>query len=203
MHAMARTPHVTSHSSRMPCDSGLCRHIPSEAYADAMSDLSRHLPLSNRPRGDESGVSGDWREAVAHVVDLASTLAGDDADAARRFLAAAALSEEYPTASLPHVASAIRVGRRRRIRALVDATRALLALAGTRPVELPPTVSGAVALYASTRMPFERRAALRGTSVRATDAEWSFGRGPVREATAREILDFVLALGDTPPPMVR
>ena len=58
-----------------------------------------------------------------------------------------------------------------------------------------------VALYAATRMPFERRAAIAGTTVTATDAGWSFGHGPVREATAQEVLGFVLALTDTPPPL--
>ncbi|MFS0866950.1 hypothetical protein AB3M83_06400 [Microbacterium sp. 179-B 1A2 NHS] len=165
-----------------------------------MSDLSRHLPLSARPRVDESGVSGDWRTAVADVVASAAALEPTSAAAAARFLAVAGLDREFAGLPLAEVATAVRTGSRRRIRVLADALRALLELAGDRAVAIPPVIGGAVALYASTRMPFERRAALSGTAVHATDAEWTFGRGPVREAPAREILDFVLGLSDTPPP---
>lgn len=165
-----------------------------------MSDLSRHLPLSSRPRGDESGVTGDWREAVAEVVSRAAALSPSPEDAAE-FLRASGLLRNVPATALGEVAAAVRTGQRRRIRALSDAVRALLVLAGDREVDLPPVTSGAVALYAATRMPFERRAALSGTSVRAADADWTFGRGPVRVAPARVILEFVLALSDTPPPL--
>lgn len=162
-----------------------------------MSDLSRHLPLSNRERTDESAVTGDWKEALADVVLLAAGLAPsqDDAD---RFLTEAGLGSSAGR-PLTEVAAQIRGGRRRRIRSLVDATRALLVLAGDRPVALPPTLSGAVALYAVTRMPFERRAAVAGSTLSADDAGWSLGRGPGRTATARDILDFVLGLSDTVP----
>ncbi|SFI22819.1 MULTISPECIES: hypothetical protein [Microbacterium] len=54
-----------------------------------------------------------------------------------------------------------------------------------------------------TRAPFERRAVLAGSTVHATDADWSFGHGPVREGTAREILAFVLALSDDAPRLTR
>lgn len=46
-----------------------------------MSDLGRYLPLSQRPGGDESDVSGDWRPLIASsltaLADLASRL-GDE-----------------------------------------------------------------------------------------------------------------------------
>ncbi|MFI8631541.1 hypothetical protein ACIGEP_02955 [Microbacterium sp. NPDC077663] len=160
-----------------------------------MSDLSRHLPLSNRERVDESTVTGDWREALADVVLLAAPLIASPDDATR-FLADAGLDATPP---LAEVAADIRAGRRRRIRSLVDATRALLALADDRPVDLPATVSGAVALYAVTRMPFDRRAAVSGATLVAQDSGWSLGRGPARPASARDILTFVLGLGDTVP----
>jgi hypothetical protein len=48
-------------------------------------------------------------------------------------------------------------------------------------------------------MPFERRAAVAGSTLSADDAGWALGRGPVRTASARDILDFVLGLSDTVP----
>lgn len=167
-----------------------------------MADLSRHLPLSNRPSTDESSVTGDWRQPLADLVAAAAQLT-EHPEEAHRFLLDAALAAEFPAVSLSGVAAAVRVGRRRRIRELADATRALLRLAGEREVPLDPTTSGAVALYAATRAPFERRAVLTGSTVRATDADWSFGRGPLREATARDILAFVLGLSDAAPPLTR
>ncbi|MEW1834095.1 hypothetical protein [Microbacterium sp. NPDC079995] len=160
-----------------------------------MSDLSRHLPLSNRERVDESAVTGDWREAMADAVLSAAPLITSPDDEAR-FLADAGLDGALPLAD---AAARIRAGRRRRIRSLVDATRALLVLAGDRPIDLPATTSGAVALYAVTRMPFERRAAVSGATLVAEDAGWSLGRGPARSAPARDILTFVLGLSDTVP----
>lgn len=167
-----------------------------------MADLSRHLPLSNRTPSDESSVSGDWREALAGVIALAAGLAAGHEEA-RGFLADARLAGEFPDAALLAVAAAVRIGGRRRISSLTAATRALLRLAGDRDVALDPTTSGAVALYAATRAPFERRAVLAGSTVHATDADWSFGHGPVREGTAREILAFVLALSDDAPRLTR
>lgn len=165
-----------------------------------MSDFSRHLPLSNRPRGDESAVTGDWRVELAAVIELAATLQPDDA-ASLAFAAEAKLAAEYPGLSLGELATAVRTGPRRRIRALTDGVRALFRLADGRAVALSPIASGAVALAEFPRMAFERRAAMRGSSVRATDAEWTVGRGPVRETTAREALEFILGLSDTPPPL--
>jgi len=163
----------------------------------AMSDVSRHLPLSNRERVDEAGVTGDWRTALADVVRLAAPLART-ADERVAFLGAAGL----PTSDDPgfaDVVEAILAGRRVRIRSLVAATRALLELAGDRPVALSATTSGAVALYAVTRMSFDRRAAVAGSSLRASDDGWTLGRGTVRSAPARDILEFVLGLRDQVP----
>lgn len=166
-----------------------------------MADLSRHLPLSNRPRSDESDVTGDRRVALADVVARADALLRPPVDAAR-FLAAAQLDREFPgNPPLAEVAATIRTGGKRGIRPLTDAVRALLELAGDREIELDAVTSGAVALYAATRAPFERRAVYAGNTLRATDAGWEFGHGPLREAPARQILEFVLGLGDTAPPL--
>lgn len=171
-----------------------------------MADLSRHLPLSNRPTTDESAVTSDRRPALAAVVARAAeqVAAGDPAAAADRagaFLAEARLDREFAGMALPAVSEAIASGATRGIRPLTDAVRALLRLAGDEPVELDPVTSGAVALYAATRAPFDRRAVVSGCTLRATDAEWEFGRGPLREAPARQILAFLLGLGDVPPPL--
>ena len=171
-----------------------------------MADLSRHLPLSNRPTADESAVTSDRRQALAAVVGRAAELIArtdesGDSERAAAFLAEARLDREFAGTALPAVAEAIATGAARGIRPLTDAVRALLRLAGTEAVELDPVTSGAVALYAVTRAPFDRRAVVSGCTLRATDAEWEFGRGPPRAAPARQILEFLLGLGDVPPPL--
>ena len=84
---------------------------------------------------------------------------------------------------------------------LTRVIRALLVLGDALAVtpRVAAGVSGAVALYAATTAPFDRRAALRGHTVRASDEEWEFGRGPVITDTGRAILRFVLALDDVAP----
>jgi len=163
----------------------------------AMSDVSRYLPLSNRERVDEAGVTGDWRAALVEVVRLAAPLARTRDERAAFLVAAGLPASDHP--EFADVADAVLAGRRVRIRSLVTATRALLVLAGDRPVSLSATTSGAVGLYAVTRMPFERRAAIAGSSLRASDDGWTLGRGAVRAASAREILEFVLGLRDQVP----
>jgi hypothetical protein len=165
-----------------------------------MADLSRHLPLSNRPHTDESAVTGDRRESLADVVLRADVLARTP-EAVSLFLTDARLAREFGDVPLLDVAGAIRAGGKRGIRQLTDAVRALLVLAGDGPLTLDPITSGAVALYAATRAPFERRAVYAGNTLRATDAGWEFGHGPAREASARVILDFVLGLADVAPPL--
>ncbi len=166
-----------------------------------MADLSRHLPLSNRPRGDESGVTGDRRHQLAEVVRQAHLLTGGAPDAVQRFLLDARLDGEFHGRTLPEIADALDAGARRGIRPLTEALTALLRLAGPREVALDPLTSGAVALYAVTRTPRDRRAVVGANTLHATDAGWEFGHGPVREAPARQILDFLLGLGDVPPPL--
>ena len=57
--------------------------------------------------------------------------------------------------------------------------------------DLDRTTSGAVALARATSAPTPIRAVIAGHSLRATDAGWSFGRGPELEATAVELLNFL------------
>ncbi|MEV7694142.1 hypothetical protein AB0N73_12540 [Microbacterium sp. NPDC089189] len=179
-----------------------------------MADVARHLPLSNRPRGDESAVDADRRQALAAVLDEAARLLDaatpDHAvhcSRARRFLVEAGLGTGAAGGSpddLVRLAETVRTGRRRSIRLLTRAVRALLVLGDSlsETPRLDPAVSGSVALYAATTAPFDRRAALRGHAVRASDEGWEFGLGPVLEATGRTILRFVLALDDEPPRLV-
>lgn len=167
-------------------------------------DLSRHLPLSNRPRDDESGVTSDERPTIALLVERAAAVVDGQADAdglAQRFASDAGLGALASVGDLRTLAEAVRTGRRRRGRHLVDAARALLRLADTAGADaaIPPAVLGRVSLHASATASFDRRAALSGSTVRASDAEWEFGRGPIVEGTALEITRFLLGLSDTAP----
>ena len=95
----------------------------------------------------------------------------------------------------------MRTGRKRGIRPLVHTARALFRLAGaleSAPV-VDPEVCGAIVLWGATSGPFDRRAVLSGHTIRASDADWAFGRGPVLEGTALAIAAFVLGASDTPP----
>ncbi|WP_019181064.1 hypothetical protein [Microbacterium yannicii] len=177
-----------------------------------MADFARFLPLSNRPHGDESGVTSDRHAAEAGVVEQAAKLiARSGADEAepltRGFLREAGLEGLSPTdvadpaARLAATALAVRTGKRRGIRHLSRTVRALLLLGRktATAIALDPTISGSVALYGATSASFDRRAVLVGHTVRATDAEWAFGRGPVLEGTAMEIVAFVLGISDRAP----
>jgi hypothetical protein len=177
-----------------------------------MADFAKHLPLSQRTAGDESGVSADRRAAIADLIDEAASLlaradasdpdaVGSDvrAGVTRGFLADAALRLDAD--DLTGAAAAVRAGKRRSVRELSRTLRALLRLADTlgERATLSPLSAGSVALYAATSAPFDRRAVVRGHTLRATDQDWSFGRGPVLEASAEGILRFLLALSDEPP----
>ena len=84
--------------------------------------------------------------------------------------------------------------------------RAVLLLSDHLGVEprVDGTTLGIVSLYGATSAPLERRAVVGGHALRATDAGWEFGRGPVLEGTALEIARFVLGVSDIPPkPPVR
>jgi len=187
-----------------------------------MSDLGRFLPLSNRPRGDESAVSTDRREQIADIVTAAAHVIGqsDPAHAptfAVAFLATAGLQKDAAPSGAPlapttdpaapaegtlaTVAESVRAGRRRGARHLVRATRAYLVLARDADVapQLDPAVTGAVALSASTTAPFARRAAIAGHTVQAVDHGWQFGRGPLLTGTGVQIVSFLLGVTDEPP----
>jgi len=167
-----------------------------------MSDLWRNLPLFGRERVDESGVERGWASELAAVQSAAddALLRRPDAEAAAAF--EAALRPGRPTRS----------GKPRTVK-LAELDRAVFAYLdlaerlGIEPV-LPERASGAVALGRAAAAPTEIRAVIAGHALRATDAGWEFGRGPVLEATAVKLLEFLRgrslvaprpAASDTPP----
>ena len=64
---------------------------------------------------------------------------------------------------------------------------------------LRPAASGAVALRRALNGPTEIKAVIRDRSLTATDAEWSFGRGPAMSDTAEAILLFLYERSDRAP----
>ena len=173
-----------------------------------MSDLSRFLPFSNRPRGDESGVTSDRRlplaavvEEAARILDTAPDRAARSSDFARAARVTDASTSVASPADLRAVAATIGSGRRQSTKALAHAVRALLQLSDHLGVEprIDATTLGIVSLYGATSAPLERRAVVGGHALRATDADWEFGRGPLLEGTALEIARFVLGVSDVPP----
>ncbi|MBO0984129.1 hypothetical protein [Rathayibacter sp. SD072] len=111
------------------------------------------------------------------------------------------MSSEIPGA-LAALAAARRSGSGSRgIADLVDVVRVELSL--VTGVDLPPRVSGAIAMERMQRAPLPIRAAIRGRSLAATDAGWELGLGPAVRAPAEVLLRFLLGLGpfpDAPPP---
>ena len=205
-----------------------------------MADFLHDLPLSWRPRRDESDVTGDWRDAVAEVIDVAATQldAADVGDTTREWLATDFLraassrrlmfadSEAHPGASpeadpgtepepdavtgaaAPSPADRLRaaavLARNSRavpVRVLARSVAAYLTLA--REIDATPMLasrtSGAVALYLAAKAPTPIRAVIGGHTLRAPDADWDFGRGPVLEADAVPMLEFLLGRSNTAP----
>lgn len=167
-------------------------------------DVSRYLPLSQRTRDDESKVNSDERSSIAELIESAAALVAAEpnrAELSAVFAADAGLGSLGSTGDLAALASAVRAGKRRRAREVSNTTRALLSLADAvhREPTISPETLGRVSLYASTKASFDRRAALSGSTVRASDAGWEFGRGPVLEGTALGITRFLLGLSDAAP----
>ena len=173
-----------------------------------MPDLGRFLPLSNRPGSDESAVSRDRRNQIADVVAAAARIVAaappeQAAALAGEFVSTARLREEVSpdAAGLALLDARVREGRRRGIRTLSRVVRAYLLLTQSAGVtaQLPPAVTGAVALYAATTAPLPRRAVVAGHRVRASDDGWEFGRGTRLEGTGVQIIAFLLAVSEEPP----
>lgn len=104
-------------------------------------------------------------------------------------------------AELRRAAESLPTGRAVRTADLAASVRALFALEDVTgaTADLPDLLWGRIALYGSSRADFGRRSVLGGHTVSASDAEWSFGRGPVLTATQRDIVRFVLGVSDIAP----
>jgi len=150
-----------------------------------MSDVWRELPLFGRARVDESGVRSGWDDDLAAVREAARAALEAHPDAA----AADAFEAALPAPRLR------RDGTPKPVR-LAELDRAvyayldLCARIGAEPA-VPARAGGAVALGRAASAPTEIRAVIAGHSIRATDADWTFGRGPVLEDTAAALLDFL------------
>ena len=145
-------------------------------------DLRYELPLSWRERHDESAVTSDWRAHLTRVLAAAAALThGNPAEVGAG------------AEGLRAGERALESGKRVSIKQLDRAVYGYLDLCEALDAapELDPTTSGAVALARATSAPTAIRAVIAGHSLRATDAGWSFGRGPELEATAVELLNFL------------
>ena len=141
--------------------------------SDDRRDLARYLPLSIRPRVDESAVTDDWG---ARLDDLVRAV---------------------PYAGGTFEAAVARARARRRVR-VSDLGAALAEAYMLGEVEVDAVTSGAVALARALAAPLPIRAVVRGRTLRATDADWSFGTGPEIAGTAREIVLFLYGRGPVP-----
>jgi hypothetical protein len=167
-----------------------------ERAADLIATAGPSSAALTRSFLDVAGLQGD-----------AAPLTAADAGPAPITAGAPGLGVQHPGAAtqdvalLRAIAARVRDGRRRSIRSLSAAVRALLILARElrRDPRLDPLIAGAAALYAAGSAPADRRAVIRGHTVRATDAEWAFGQGPVLEGTATAIAAFLLGVSDDPP----
>lgn len=182
-----------------------------------MADFMRDLPLSWHDQPDESDVTSDWRGAAADVIGRAAVLleTSDVGEATREFLAtdfARAIHSRLFRAAPPDeldgspesmraLAHETRTGRTTSVRVLARAVAAYLELARElgAVADLPPRSSGAVALYLAAKAPTPIRAVISGHTLRARDAGWDFGRGPVLEDDAVPLLEFLLGRSDRAP----
>lgn len=186
----------------LPATHAPVRECPDpDRYAEPMADFLRHLPLSGRPREDEGVVSSDRRRELDALIENVTSLIGDR-PLWTDFATQAGLSREWQVSGGDVAAfrAALRA-RRRGIRVVARALAAALRTAKGlgQDLSVDPMTSGAVALYAQAAGPFERRAVVAGRTVRATDADWAFGTGPVVEGTSLQIAGFLLGITDDPP----
>ena len=167
-------------------------------------DFARYLPLSAAPARDETDIGAEAHAAVA-LAEAARLATGlpQERELVRAFARDARITPDVDSAAAlaAHAAAGTPGSRPPRIRELCSIVRALLVLeeASGGQADLPDEMWGRVALYAATRTDFARRAALRGHTIAASDASWSFGRGSVLRAPQRDIVRFVLALSEIPP----
>jgi hypothetical protein len=185
-----------------------------------MSDMSKFLPLSNRPQQDESAVTSDWQrlvaQTIAQLVPVLDSLSDEQwmspscrpkipiatlvADLAwrlatprrRQFLrhAPAAGSKTELSEALRSLAAS---GHKRHLRELAAAVTTTLDVARAvgAPVALDDTALGAVALARAASAPADIKAVLKIREIAASDAEWHFGVGKKITAPAALIVLFL------------
>jgi hypothetical protein len=191
-------------------------------------DISQYLPLSQRPRVDETGVTNNWSRAAAPLLlstaELLETATAAEWDASTerqgasvrdvaRDLIARAGQGTPDRADKPKRTDA-QLAERMRELALERMTghpRTGVALLGDiligawdiaeslgASLEVPPTVTGAVALARSQSAPFAIRSVVKVRRLVATDADWKVGFGPELLAPAEAIVKFLYGRGGTP-----
>jgi len=190
-----------------------------------MSDLPKYLPLSQRPRRDESGVSSDWSERVSAVLTSLAALVDDltpDAQAGvhddlarlvwllragRRERFVARVRKLRPLAGDTDLVGALRglaaLPRRRPIGDLAAAVVTALDVADTAQttVDVDPVTLGAVAVARALSAPLPIRTVLSGVTLVAADADWAVGRGPETRAVGAQIVRFLYGRAGIPTAM--
>jgi hypothetical protein len=158
-------------------------------------DLARYLPLSGRPRVDESAVTSDWGARLAELVATIETLIASlpSATLARPEVRAA---RDRLSATIAAIPSARRVRVPTLGTVLVEAYE-FAALTGA-PLVVDSVTSGAVALDRSLRAPLAIRAVVKNRTLHATDADWEFGTGPALRGTAAELVLFLYGRAGVP-----
>lgn len=143
------------------------------------SEFVRYLPLSARQRVDESAVTSDW---AARLDDLEK--------------AVAALGPATPQ-HFAYYEKVARARQRRRVR-VADLGAALVEAYALGNVAVDGVTTGAVALARALVVPLPMRAVVRGSTLRATDADWAIGAGPEIPGTARELVLFLYGRAGLP-----
>lgn len=190
-----------------------------------MGEISDYLPLSQRPRRDETGVTGDWSSALGDVLfSLAalldtlddgawsgpasapgSTIAEVVTDAVDR-LGRRRFRRHTPMPTLDRVDAiellrelSARDGRRAVRELALGVVSAYDVAAATRgSVSIDPVAAGAVALARVLSAPLPVREVMRSRRLRAIDADWHVGIGPEVPAAASAIVLFLYERGPLP-----
>lgn len=189
-------------------------------------DIARHLPLSQRPQVDESGVGSNWAVPAAGILSQMADLLDDAApevwqrETARRGSTVGGVAASLVRALAPRrsagaqewddaeLVTRIREssverasGRpRTRVRALGDVLLAGYDIAGALgvPLLVDATTTGAVAVARSLTAPLGIRAVVRARTMVSTDHGWRVGFGPELRGSAEAIVLFLYGRGPLP-----
>ena len=162
-----------------------------EALADVLDAAAAALDAARRPAGPGAESDAPTLDA-AELERLTGPLIRAAAPRHGLFEAPAPAPSVGDT-DLRELARTTRSGRKVSVRSLSRAVAAYLALTralGATPV-LAHRTSGAVALYLAATAHTPIRAVISGHTLHATDAGWTFGRGPTLEAEAVPMVEFL------------